>query len=405
MSCFPVDIGHPEKTGELCVIAPDEKESETKQIPNKGKLLVDASCLPGDIRYPTDLGLLNEAREKTEAIIDILYAKALLPAGHKKPRTYRERARKDFLQTIKPKRIGKKRIRKAIRKQLGYLRRNLAIIDTLLENIRWIARPAAQKPLFEPDIASSSSGLRFLPRHLLKSLLVVSEVYRQQEWMYSNRKNRIDDRIVSISQPHIRPIKRGKSRVETEFGAKIDISVVNGITFVDTISWNNFNEGGYLIARIESFRKRFGHYPASVHADKIYRNRNNLQFCKKHGIRLSGPRLGRPKKETTDNAAELKAEKAILRQDAADRNPVEGKFGQGKRRYSLGLVMTKLASTSESSIMIAFTVMNLKRWLAILLFYLKKSAIGIVVFSVFVLISAFWRVLPMLPFQRLIGSR
>ncbi|MDL2320836.1 transposase [Desulfosarcina sp. OttesenSCG-928-B08] len=125
-------------------------------------------------------------------------------------------------------------------------------------------------------------------------------------------------------------------------------------------------------------------------------------FCKKHGMRLPGPRLGRPKKETTENAAELKAGKAILRQDAADRNLVEGKFGQGKRRYSLGLVMTKLSSTSESSIMIAFIVMNLKRWLAILLFYLKKSTIGTVISSVFALISAFWRVLSILSFQRLI---
>ena len=70
--------------------------------------------------------------------------------------------------------------------------------------------------------------------------------------MYDKRSRRIDDRIVSISQPHVRPIKRGKAAADTEFGAKVSISLVNGISFVDTISWDNFNESGDLEAQIEN---------------------------------------------------------------------------------------------------------------------------------------------------------
>lgn len=323
----------------------DETDGDSNDSPtNSGKLLVDATCAPADITYPTDLKLLNDAREKSEEIIDELHKAR--GRGHKKPRTYRRRARKQFLLVAKSKRPGKKKIRKCRRQQLGYLQRDLKSIDKLSDHV----------------------DLRVLGRRQYKNLLVISEVLRQQSWMHKHDSRRIDDRIVSISQPHVRPIKRGKVSADTEFGAKLSISLIDGVSFVDRISWDNYNEGPDLISQIESYRERFGCYPESVHADRIYRNRDNRRFCKKHKIRLSGPKLGRPPKITEANAQRLKAEKKLSRQDEIDRNAVEGKFGQGKRRYGLNRVMTKLAGTSETAIMITFLVMNLKRWLATLFF-------------------------------------
>jgi len=200
-------------------------------------------------------------------------------------------------------------------------------------------------------------------------LLVISELYRQQKWMYDHKSRRIDDRIVSINKPHVRPIKRGKAGADTEFGAKISASVVDGFTFVDRISWDNFNESTDLIDQIKSYKNRFGFYPESVHADKIYRTRYNLRYCKKHGIRISGPKLGRPPKQTEQNKAKLAVDKKIARQDEIDRIAIEGKFGLGKRRYSLGRIMTKLAYTSKTTIVMSFLMMNLEKWLkAIFLF-------------------------------------
>lgn len=306
--------------------------------------MVDATCTPADITYPTDIKLLNKAREKSEQVIDILHKDR--GAGQKKPRTYRQRARKQFLAVAKDKRMSRQKIRRCLRQQLGYLRRNLKSIDLL----------------------ALHTGLGVLNTRQYKDLLVISEVFRQQQWMYENRSQRIGDRIVSISQPHVRPIKRGKVAADTEFGAKISISLVDGVSFVDKISWDNFNEGGDLIAQIESYRQRFGCYPESVHADKIYRTRENRRYCQKHDIRLSGPRLGRPPKITETNAEVLKAARQQARQDEIDRNAVEGKFGQGKRRYSLNRIMTKLSCTSETAIMVSFLVMNLSRWLATIFF-------------------------------------
>lgn len=307
---------------------------------NQGKLLVDATCTPGDITFPTDLKLLNTAREKSEKIIDILHRP--LRGDQKKPRTYRKTARKAFLSAAKSKRLSKNKRRKALRKQLGYLRRNLKSIESL----------------------SNQTPLSMLKPRQYKDLLVIHEVYRQQKWMYDHRETRIDNRIVSVSQPHIRPIKRGKAGAATEFGAKISASLIDGFSFVDRISWNAYNEAGDLIGQIESYRKRFGYYPKSVHADQIYRTRKNRKYCKAHGIRLSGPPLGRPPAQ----AEKQRETKMQARRDELDRIPIEGKFGQGKRRFSLGRIMCKLALTSETAITVAFIVMNLEKWLKSLFF-------------------------------------
>jgi IS5 family transposase len=309
--------------------------------PNRGKLLVDATCTPADITFPTDLKLLNKAREKSEEIIDDLHAP--LKGKQEKPRTYRKKARKEFLSAAKSKRLSKGKKRKAIRKQLGYLKRNLKSIEKL----------------------SQLTPVSILTRLRYKNLLVIHEVYRQQKWLYDHRETRIADRIVSVSQPHVRPIKRGKAGAATEFGAKISVSLVDGYSFVDHISWDAYNECGDLIGQIEAYRDRFGFYPESAHADQIYRTRENRRFCKKHGIRLSGPALGRP-------PADIEKQNAIkqqTRQDELDRIPIEGKFGQGKRRFGLAKIMSKLDITSEAAILVAFVVMNLVKWLKEFFFF------------------------------------
>jgi len=301
---------------------------------NRGKLIADATCAPADIRYPTDTSLLNEAREKTDALIDALQEP--LVGKQPRPRTYRQKARRQFVAFVKQKKPGRNKIRRANRQQLGYLKRNLQTMDHLLENPEALPFPE-------------------LSRRQYRDLLVCRELYRQQREMYDTKTQRIDDRIVSIHQPHVRPLKRGKAGRDAEFGAKLSLSVVDGFSFVDRLSWDNYNESLDLIGQIKKYKRRFGFYPESVHVDKIYRTRENRAFCKRHGIRMSGPPLGRKPKEVS------REERRQAAADEAIRNQVEGKFGQGKRRFGLGRVMAKLAGTSAAQISLTFLVMNLER--------------------------------------------
>ncbi|MBN2983486.1 MULTISPECIES: IS5 family transposase [Cohnella] len=315
--------------------------SEAPEQPNQGTMLADATCAPADVAYPTDLNLLNEAREKLEAIIDTLHERVIGQTA--KPRTYREKARKQFLAVSKQRRPGPKVIRRAIRRQLGFVGRNLAII----------AEQVKTQPLTR------------LSRKAYRDLLVIQELYRQQLHMYQRRSHQIDGRIVSIHQPHVRPIVRGKAKARVEFGAKLAVSMTKGYAFLDRASWDNFNESTTLIETIENYRRRLGYYPAVVQADQIYRTRENRNFCKQHGIRLSGPALGRPRKDGSTNE-----QRNQDKRDAGERNAIEGKFGEGKRKYGLGRIRARLAQTSLSAITLQLLVMNLERRLRVLFGFL-----------------------------------
>ncbi len=311
------------------------KKEDSKESPKQGKLILDATCAPADIRYPTDLSLLNEAREKSEGIIDTLYAHSM---WKKKPRTYRQKARKQFSKLARKKKLTRKEIRRGIRQQLGYIRRNLGHIDRLLEEV----------------------SLSVLSRRQYRNLLVIHEVFRQQSHLLKSTSRSLPGRIVSLSQPHVRPIVRGKASASTEFGAKLSASVCSdGFVSLDRLDFSPFNEALDLMDQVEAYRRKTGFYPEAVLADKIYRNRDNHRWCKARGIRLSGPRLGRP----PSSATLRKEQKRQNRQDERERNAIEGKFGQAKRRFGLSRVMARLKETSESAIAMSFVVMNLMKLL------------------------------------------
>ena len=305
---------------------------------NQGKLILDATVAPQAIRYPTDFSLLNEAREFTEQIIDELYPRT---DTKKKPRTYRVKARKGYLSIAKQKRPSAKTRRKGIKQQLQYLRRNLAHIEKLLE--------------YWPEGTAIP-----LPRWLMYRYWVIQHVYQQQWEMHRTKTRRCDDRIVSISQPYVRPIIRGKLDKSVEFGAKLSASLNgDGIACIDELRWDAFHEGKDLKEQVETYRKRMGCYPEVVNADPAYGSRENRKYLKSHGIRFAGKPLGRPRKETEENKEELKRQKAQRRDDYLQRIPIEGKFGQGKNGYRLNYIRAKRADTSVSWINSIFLVMNL----------------------------------------------
>jgi transposase, IS5 family len=293
---------------------------------NKGDLIVDATACPQDISYPTDLNLLNDARERSEKLIDILYATIKLVDEEKlKPRTYREIARKEYLKVAQKKHKTNKEIRHALRKQLSYLNRNIKYVHQLLKYFDTI-------PLTKKEY---------------KYLLVIQTLYEQQKFMYDSRTHSVEHRIVSIHQPHVRPIVRGKTNAYVEFGSKIQMSIMNGITFLEDLSWDAFNEGTRLISTVENYKRRFGYYPQKVFADKIYCNRDNRAKLKKLKIILVAKPLGRPS-VAVDNHIR-----------PGERNPIEGKFGQAKTAYGMNRIKARLQDTSESWIASIVLVLNL----------------------------------------------
>jgi hypothetical protein len=337
----------------------ESKEPVTEQRPkeNKGILIVDATVADQMIAYPTDLGLLSRSREESERLIDELCKVLVI---NDKPRTYRRLARKRYLNVAKKKNKSNNEIRKAVGQQLRYLSRNIKSIDKLLDKV--------------PDM---SFPLEYRDQRIFWA---IQHIHDQQFKMYNEHSHSVDNRIVNIYQPYVRPIVRGKDKAKVEFGAKLGVSIQNGYARINTLSWEAYNEGSDLKKQVEAYKKLNDCYPKVVITDKIYGTRENRQWLKELDIRYSGKPLGRPsaKQQTQYQKRKQKSEQGM-------RNQVEGKFGQGKNGYNLNKVRARAARTSESWIAAIFFVMNLIKFSKEFLFSFLKEVYG----SLFLVLNIF----------------
>ena len=312
--CFPEKINHENPKG------------------NRGELIIDATVADQYIRYPNDLGLLNEAREKTEKIIDNLFG-PLRDKLKVKPRTYRRVAHKKYMAEAKKRQKNKKTLRTTIRYLLNCLDRNISSINLMLD-------------MNEEFPLSFNEAQQFW---------VIQTLNGQQRKMYNEKSNRCDDRIVSIRQPHVRPIVRGKQGKKVEFGSKLGLSLANGFVKAEILSWDAYNESTDLTMQAEAYKVLYGYYPELILADKIYTTNQNRKWCKDRKIRLSATPKGRPTKLSA-------YQKAKRKKEFARRNHIEGKIGQSKQGYKLNQIKAKLKSTSESWIGMTLFVANVVKF-------------------------------------------
>jgi hypothetical protein len=224
------------------------------------------------------------------------------------------------------------------RKLLESVNRNINFVNALL-----------------PDIAVLEMGKDYpLSKNDLSLFEVIQTVYSQQKQMYDDKTNSCPDRIVSIYQPHVRPILRGKQNARVEFGSKLGVSLDNGFAVINHLSWKAYHEGKDLISQVEQYFKTHGFYPDLVLVDKAYSTRENRNWLKERNIRITAPPLGRRPKQELSQYQKTKRKK-----EAAERNHIEAKFGQGKNGYNLNKIRAKLKCTAESWVSCIFFVMNL----------------------------------------------
>ena len=317
----------------LCDAMPKAKKSRKNFGASAAGTLIatqicDATVAPQYIRFPQDTSLLNEARMKLEAIIDSICSTYALP----KPRTYRKVAHKEYLSIAKAKKPSKERRRKAIQQQLAYVRRDLKYVDAFIQ-----------------------SGYE-LGEKYQNQLDIIRKLYEQQQYMYDNNTHVVEDRIVSISQPYVRPIVRGKASKPTEFGAKLHLSIdERGFARIEHLSFDAFNEGPMLQAALNAYKYHHGYYPERVLVDQIYRTTKNIAFCKEHGIRISGKKQGRPFSDEKQNQRVAKT----LAKDNTDRIQIERYFSVAKRKNGMGLITKKREDTSVSTIAMSVLVTNI----------------------------------------------
>lgn len=300
-----------------------------KKLIKPRALQVDATVYESEITYPTDCGLLNKARQYCVAQI-----KQLSQVIGCKVRTYCRVAQQAYVNFSKARTHTVQKVRAMQKALLQYLRRNIGQLSELILLAQEKGHAVCQK--------------------IVTTLETVKTLYEQQKTMYDQRINSITSRIVSFHKPYIRPIVRNKSGKKVEFGAKVQLSLVDGYLFADYINFENFHEGTQLANSIQKFQQRFDRQPDSVAMDNIYGSRKNRKYLAERNIRAAVKPLCRP---TLDETAA--AERRWRHQKQRERNQIEGAIGNSKTKYALGVVRAKLPETELSWIRMSLLSRNL----------------------------------------------
>ena len=228
---------------------------------------------------------------------------------------------------------------------LNCLDRNIGYIHKMLDLL--VAQKQKQKQKQKQEHPLTFKQMR--------QLWIIQTLNEQQREMYQKKTNRCDDRIVSISQPHVRPIVRGKAGKKVEFGAKIGLALMDGFVKANTLKWDAYNESADLIPHAKAYKELYGYYPELIQVDQIYGTNKNRTWCKENNIRMTVIPKGKPKTMTA-------YEKKKKRKETNERNHIEGKIGQAKQGYRLNSIRAKLSQTSNTWIGITLFITNLVKF-------------------------------------------
>ena len=285
---------------------------------NLDTMYTDATCYESEMRYPTDAKLLWEGVEKSYATMCELSSRL----GIHRPRTKFLDVQKANLTYRKQRKHNRSQTRKITRRLLD-------LLGKILKEIREIER-------------GNENAENLLTVREKSDLKIITRMYRQQKSHFLNNDSResIPNRIVSLSKPHLRPIVRGKEVKSVEFGAKVNNILVDGISFIEKLSFNAFNEGTRLVHGLKMHKRLFGVEAKKVGGDTGYAGTENRDYCKANGIKTSFVKRGRP-------FGEKKKEKDLVRKELARvrATAMEGSFGTQKEHYDLRRVKARTKRT------------------------------------------------------------
>ena len=291
----------------------------------------DATCYESEMRYPTDQKLLWECCEKSYSVMCVVCQRL----GIHRPRTKYLDVEKANLTYVKQRKHSKSQQRKIIR-------RLIKLSGKILAEIRKVCRE-------QEDVLTDKEK---------SAMETITKVYRQQKSHFENDNPResIPDRIVSLAKPYVRPIVRGKEVKNVEFGAKCNNIQVDGISFIEKLSFNAFSEGTRLEHCIKMHKRLFKADAKKIGGDTGYAGTANRNLCKELGIQTSFVNRGRP--------AAGKQEKDYVRQELARvrATQMEGSFGTQKEHYAMRRIKARKKKTEILYIFFGIHTANVVHW-------------------------------------------
>lgn len=297
-----------------------------------GKLILETTCVPADILYPTDIRLLERCRL---AVIRLMRRakdfglKALY-------RTYNRTARKVFVQFSKVGKPGEKTRRRTHKRMFQLVRRNLK----QLADLRQIAsREIGPLCRADDDVLAFLQELKTVERRI-RAILHQQRLVRQGVVS-------IPGRIVSFHKDHIRPIVRGKFPLWTEFGPKVLFGLVRGCVYRLAAFQNNAADATLITPALRWFKEKFGRLPDEVQGDRGFFARWRVRVLKAMGITPGLQQRGKAIEKSAAN-------RRMIRQ----RLVIEARISLGKRKFGWNRCRARIAEHESSWIGLGAAAMN-----------------------------------------------
>jgi len=282
-------------------------------LSNRDSVVFDATCYESYIRFPTDVKLLYET-----VLWNHRQLKKLSKlSSTRTPRTKLKKWKKEYSSYSKSRRPSKKARRSVTRGLLKLLRKIDGCIDEIIINPAYKLVPKYEQK-----------------RETTKKIL-------KQQWAKFYEEEKIKDRIVSLDKPYLRPIVRGKEIKKVEFGAKVNKLQIDGISFIEHLSFDAFNEGRRLQSGVEESRRLMNKEVKILGADAIYATNANRTYATKNNIKTDFKRKGRAGKHK-EHYSQLA--KMITKQRAS---ALEGSFGTEKEHFLLNRIKARTELTEK----------------------------------------------------------
>jgi transposase, IS5 family len=290
----------------------------------------DATVYESHLRYPTDVKLVWECCEYLHGQLQRMSEQF----GLKNSLVYYSKKQQDYLayarRRKKPYRLTKKMRRKLLRlaeKLQAKLQTKLDQYITQQNNQSWIA--------------------------VFEKLRTIKQVIIQQTYLLKHPGSKLSDRILSLHKPYVRAIVRGKETKTVEFGAKVHMMQVDGINYIEHLSYEAFNESTRLKTSVIKHKQLFGrcrHWSA----DAIYATNKNRKYLTAQKIVSNFVAKGYPK--TNESEVTIKA---LLNKERSTR--LEGSFGTEKNYYGLAKVKARTQATEKLCIYLGVMTANAVR--------------------------------------------
>ena len=283
----------------------------SKFIKDQHCITTDATCYESEVRYPTDQKLLWESVHWSHHQLKLICKELQL----KLPRT-------KFLKW-KRRYIGYSKMRrKTNKKRIPLTRSLLYLLDKINKEL---------------DLLEKRYDFKIEAAYYQRRI-TITKIYRQQYLLFSTGE-KPKNRIVSIHKNYLRPIVRGKEIKGVEFGAKLNKLQIDGINFIQKISFDNFNEGTQFKNTIYKAQGLTKTKVRIVGADAIYATNKNRVFASSNKIQTDFKPKGKPSKHRKQ---QIQMARMITKERATR---LEGSFGKEKEHYHLKKIKAKTKAT------------------------------------------------------------